>query len=366
MTSPLRAHSVPFALGLLLGLAALGTLAAPHLPGAAVAAAPAASLNALDAATTSAAAAVAPSVVKIQSSAGLGSGVIIDARGYVVTNYHVLFGTGGDASAAPSYGVTLASGATHRATLAGADAADDLAVLKIAASGLRALPLANSADLRVGQFVLAVGNPLGQDQQSMTLGIVSTLGRNIVENGPAAVIFHMIQTSAPINPGNSGGALVDLQGRLAGIPTLAATDPRLGTAAQGIGFAIPSNRVMYIAKQIIASGKVAHSGLPYLGVSGLQVVTAPLAERYGLSVESGILIGEVVSSGPAAQAGLQAGDVLVRLGGAAVVDESSFADALAWVKPGQRVAVTVASQGGQRTATLSVGELSVGGGLSSL
>ncbi len=200
----------------------------------------------------------------------------------------------------------------------------------------------------------------------MTLGIVSTLRRNIVENGPAAVIFNMVQTSAPINPGNSGGALVDLQGRLTGIPTLAASNPRVGTAAQGIGFAIPSNRVAAVAGQIMASGKVVHSGLPYLGIAGLQVVTARLAERHGLSTQSGMLIGDVVSGGPAARARLQAGDVLVRLGGATLTDESSFADALARVKPGQRVSVTVARPSGQRTAPLSVGEMSVSGQMTSL
>ncbi|HVC80280.1 MAG TPA: trypsin-like peptidase domain-containing protein [Chloroflexota bacterium] len=340
------------ALGLLVSLVTVGALSGGH------AAAPTASLNALDTVTTRAATAAAPSVVKIESSVGLGSGVIIDARGYIVTNYHVLFGSSGGTTAAPSYTVTLPAGTAHAATIAGTDAADDLAVLKIAGSGLKAMPLADSSAVRVGQFALAVGNPLGE-AQSMTLGIVSTLGRNIVENGPAAVIFNMIQTSAPINPGNSGGALIDLQGRLVGIPTLAASDPRLGTAAQGIGFAIPSNRVKFIADQIIKSGKVLHSQLPYLGVSRLQVLTARLAAQQGLNVEGGVLVGEVIPNGPAAKAGLQAGEVLVRLGGTALVDADSFADALARLKSGQRVQATVASASGQRTVTITLGELSV-------
>src|SRR5205085_1028693 len=114
-----------------------------------------------------------------------------------------------------------------------------------------------------------------------TLGIVSTLHRNVFENGPATVIPNMIQTSAPINPGNAGGALSDLNGRLAGIPTLAAVDPTFGAAAQGIGFAIPSNRVAVITAQIIQSGKVAQSGRPYLGVASLPEGTPQVADRVG-------------------------------------------------------------------------------------
>jgi S1-C subfamily serine protease len=340
------------AMSLVLALVALGALSAAR------AATPSVSLNALDTVTTSAAAAAAPSVVKIESSTGLGSGVIIDARGYIVTNYHVLFGAEGGTAAAPSYTVTLSTGVTRPATIAGTDAADDLAVLKITASGLKAMPLADSSALRIGQFALAVGNPLGE-AQSITLGIVSTLGRDVVENGPAVVIFNMIQTSAPINPGNSGGALVNLQGRLAGIPTLAASDPRLGTAAQGIGFAIPSNRVKFIADQIIRSGKVVHSQLPYLGVSRLQVVTARAAAQQGLSVESGILVGEIIPDGPAAKAGVQAGEVITRLGDVAVGNADSFAEALSRLKPGQRVQATIASMSGQRTVIMALGELAV-------
>jgi S1-C subfamily serine protease len=352
MKSPL---SRPFftlpVFGLSIMLVTISALSAVH------ASIPAASLNALDSVTIQAAAA-APSVVQIESSVGLGSGVIIDARGYVVTNYHVLFGSGGGTTAAPSYTVTLPTGKTFSATIAGTDAADDLAVVKISASGLKAMPLADSSALRVGQFALAVGNPLGQDQ-SITLGIVSTLGRNVIENGPAVVIFNMIQTSAPINPGNSGGALIDLQGRLTGIPTLAATDSRLGSAAQGIGFAIPSNRVKFITDQIIKTGKVLHSQLPYLGVSSLQIVTAALAQRQGLSTDGGLLVGDVIPGGPAAKAGLQAGDVMVQLGGMALVDADSFADALSHLKPGQNVQLTVVNSSGQRTVTMTLGELSV-------
>ena len=227
---------------------------------------PTPSATALERATTQVASVAGPSVVKIESAAGLGSGVIIDQRGYIVTNYHVLGGARGEVAPEGHYTVTLANGSSFRATIVGTDAPDDLAVLKITAPQLRHLPLANSDALKVGQFVLAVGNPLGYSQ-TVTFGIVSTLRRTVAENGPASFIPDMLQTSAPINPGDSGGALVDLQGRLVGIPTLAAADPRLGTAAQGIGFAIPSNRVTFITQQIIEDGKVTHSGRPYIGIA---------------------------------------------------------------------------------------------------
>ncbi len=313
----------------------------------------------LDKATQDTAAAVGPSVVKIESAGGLGSGVIVDPRGYIVTNYHVLFG---DRAAPPAlqahYTVTLANGASHRATIAGTDAADDLAVLKIDAPHLRALPLADSDTLRVGQFVLAVGNPLGY-AQTVTFGIVSTLRRTIAENGPAAFIPDMVQTSAPINPGNSGGALVDLQGRLVGVPTLQASDPRLGTAAQGIGFAVSSNRVAHIARQIIANGKVTHSGRPYLGVSGLREVTPALAAQYGLRAENGMRVGHVERDGPADRAGLRSGDIVTRLDGRPTLSETAFGDALARLKPGQRVPLVVTDDRGERTVHIALGELPV-------
>ncbi len=350
-----------------IGLAGAAWVQAPNphtaaraAPATTVPAAPATtSMAAVEKATTAAAATAGPSVVKIEHAGGLGSGVIVDARGYIVTNYHVLGSPRGDATPNAQYTVTLASGASYRATIAGTDAPDDLAVLKISASGLRALPLADSSKVQVGQFVLAVGNPLGY-AQTTTFGIVSTLQRTVAENGPATFIPDMIQTSAPINPGNSGGALVDLQGRLVGIPTLAAADPQMGTAAQGIGFAIPSNRVSFIAQQIIKDGTVTHSGRPYLGISGIKEVTPAMAAQYGLRVENGVLIGGVEQGGPAERAGLRAGDVIVRLGGRDTRSEAAFGDALARLTPGQRVAVSVVGQGSeQRTVTVTLGELPV-------
>ena len=238
------------ALALLGGAATASTLTVQRSTAPAVAAArppaqasQAGGVAALSDATVNTSALVSPKVVLIQSSAGLGSGEIIDSRGYIVTNYHVLLD--GQANQAPPFTVTLSNGKVYKASVAGADANDDLAVLKISAGTLRPITFGDSSKLRVGQFVLAVGNPLGYSQ-TVTFGIVSTLGRGLPENGPATYLPDLIQTSAPINPGNSGGALVDLGGNLVGVPTLAAQDPEQGGAAQGIGFAIPANRVRFI------------------------------------------------------------------------------------------------------------------------
>jgi putative serine protease PepD len=314
---------------------------------------------ALNTAIKGAAAAAGPSVVKVESSHGLGSGVIIDARGYIVTNYHVVFSGNAVQEPNPAYTVTLANGHTYQARIAGTDAPDDLAVLKISAASLKALPFADVKGLQAGEVVLAMGNPLGY-AQSVTMGIVSTPKRTVVENGPAAFIPDMIQTSAPINPGNSGGALVDLNGRLVGIPTLAAADPRLGTPAQGIGFAIPSNRVSFIAQQIMDSGKVVHSDRPYLGLSGMGEITPANAGRYGLPTDHGVIITGLVAAGPLQKAGLRTGEVIVRLNGQTIGGTTDLGETLARIEPGRRVELTVVGPQGARTVSVTLGELPVG------
>ncbi len=345
-------------------LAVLLTLALRAMPAAAPTANPDqaaadTAAAALSDATTAAATTASPSVVLIRSSGSLGSGVIVDKGGYIVTNYHVL-GREGNAPAPTSYLVTLSNGTSYTAKVAGTDSPDDLALLKISAPNLRVMQLADSGKVRVGEFVLAVGNPLGY-AQTVTFGIISTLRRTMSEGGsPALYIPDMIQASAPINPGNSGGALVDLQGRLVGIPTLAAADPSQGTAAQGIGFAIPSNRVAFIAKQIIAHGRVVNSGRPFLGIGNIGQATPQLAAQYGLGADNGVAIGAVVPDGPAAKAGVKAGDVIVALNGRQTLSVESFNEALARLKPRQRVSMTVVTTNGQRrSVTITLGELPV-------
>jgi len=183
--------------------------------------------------------AVSPSVVQIRTSQDLGSGVVFDARGDVVTNAHVV----GNATRLV---VTLASGDSHPATAIARDPANDLAVIRIAGARPRPATFADSSQVEVGDIVLALGNPLGL-RSSVTEGIVSAVGRSVPE-GDGVTLSSAIQTSAAINPGNSGGALVDLSGRVIGIPTLAALDPQMGSSvAPGIGFAIDGNTVRQVA-----------------------------------------------------------------------------------------------------------------------
>ncbi len=199
---------------------------------------------------------IRPAVVEVDvtlsGASALGSGVIVDRRGYIVTNNHVVAG-------AQSIEVVLSNGTHLPAQLVGTDPADDLAVVKITTTAnLTVATLGDSSKLQVGQDVLAIGSPLG-NAQSVTSGIISALGRSVSEGQGGATISNAVQTDAPINPGNSGGALVDLQGNLIGIPTLGAVDPEFNTPADGVGFAIPSNRVGLVVSQIIATGHVTNT-----------------------------------------------------------------------------------------------------------
>ncbi|MBV9281825.1 MAG: trypsin-like peptidase domain-containing protein [Chloroflexi bacterium] len=206
-----------------------------------------ASASAIDAATEHAYAVASPSVVFVNSvGTGTGSGIIYDARGDIVTNAHVVQG-------ASTLRVTLNDGRTFNATLVGTDAADDLAVIRINASHLTPAHFAPAGGYRVAETVLAIGSPLGL-QQSVTSGLISGLNRAEQEpNG--AYLPNAVQTSAPINPGNSGGALVALDGTVVGMPTLEQTGSQNGGTAQAIGFAIPSDRIVAMANQIIARAR---------------------------------------------------------------------------------------------------------------
>ncbi len=300
---------------------------------------------------------VRPAVVQItvatQQGTALGSGIIIDKRGYIVTNNHVVNG-------ARTLQVTLFNGANVAGQVAGTDAADDLAIVKFTppSADISAATLGDSSKLVVGEDVLAIGNPLGITQ-TVTNGIVSALGRSVSEGQGGATIPGAIQTDAPINPGNSGGALVDLQGNVIGIPTLTAIDPEFNAPANGVGFAIPSNRVKFIVPQIIATGVVSHTGRAALNI-GVEPVDPNLAQMNNLAVNSGVLITSVQPGGVSAKAGLQAGDVIVQVDNTPVVDAQTLSDALLNKDPGNTVVVHIYRGNQQMTVNVTLGELQAG------
>lgn len=310
----------------------------------------AASFNALPEAV---AAAFRQSVVQINvvtaQGGGLGSGTIIDSRGYIVTNEHVVAG-------ATQIKVELYDGMTVPAQLTGLYAPEDLAVIKInPVPHMAVATIGDSSQLKVAEYVMAIGNPLGITQ-TVTSGIVSALGRN-VPAGPGVELIDAIQTDAAINPGNSGGALVDLQGDLVGVPTLTIINPTFSSPASGIGFAVPSNRVKFIVPQLIATGHVTHTGRASLGV-GVVTVDASVAAQYNLSVDHGVLIASVTPNGPAATAGLQPGDVILQVGNTPITSVQSLGDALLSKNPGDTVAVTINRSGQQMTVNVTLGEQS--------
>ena len=280
-----------------------------------------------------------PSVAQIQTDQGLGSGVIFDASGDIVTNAHVIAG-------ASSMRVTLADGRRFPARLVGAYPPDDLAVVSIGAGhNVNPARFGDSSKVEVGDIVLAAGNPLGL-QSSVTDGIVSAIGRTVSE-GQGVVLPNAIQTSAPINPGNSGGALIDLAGQVIGIPTLAAGNPQAGGTAAGIGFAIPSNIVRDIAGQIVRNGRVINSHRAALGVNLADNLARP-----------GAVITALQPGGPAEKAGLSVGDSIESIDGKAVATADDLATALATLRPGQAVTVVVAQPDGRRaTMTVTLGKL---------
>jgi putative serine protease PepD len=271
---------------------------------------------------------VSPSVVQIEDQRGLGSGIVLDSAGDIVTNNHVVSG-------ASSFTVTTSNGERYPATLVGSFPPDDLAVIRVSGARLRPAVFADSSKLEVGDLAVAIGNPLGL-RSSVTQGIVSAF-RQAVPEGGDVTLPSMIQTSAAINPGNSGGALADLEGRVIGIPTLAATDPELGGSAPGIGFAIPSNLVKDIAGQIVANGKVVDSHRAFLAI------------RVGDTNGRGVIVGAVTPGGAAARSGMKAGDVMVSVDGIATPDVDALSAALARLKPGAKVPVVVEHQDGKRT-----------------
>ncbi|MER7750566.1 trypsin-like peptidase domain-containing protein [Kitasatospora sp. NPDC097643] len=293
---------------------------------------------------------VLPSVVQITTGGSLGSGIVYDDKGDIVTNAHVV-------GSATTFAVTLINSTKPLdATLVGSYPDSDLAVIRLSSppSGLRPAVFGDSGKVQLGQITLAMGSPLGL-AGSVTQGIVSATGRTVsepqVSGSPGAVIGNMVQTSAAINPGNSGGALVNLDSQVIGINTLAATEPEAnGAAAPGIGFAIPASTITNIADQLIKQGKVTNSGRAALGVTA----RTSFNEQFQ---PVGAVIVAVSPGGPAASAGLQPGDVITKIGDTPVDSLNALTTALASLTPGSKVTVTYTRDGNSQTAEVTLGTL---------
>jgi serine protease Do len=270
---------------------------------------------------------------------GLGSGVIVSEDGYILTNNHVVDGV-------ESVKVDLPDNRSFTAKVIGTDPATDLAVVKIPAKGLPTLPVGDSDAVKVGDVVLAVGNPLGVGE-TVTSGIISAKGRQ-TSGGEGYEDF--LQTDAAINHGNSGGALVNAGGQLIGINSQILTP---GDGNIGLGFAIPSNMAKHVMDQLIATGSVRRAKL---GVT-VQRVTPDLAASLGLSSAKGALVSGVEDGSPAAKAGFKQGDVITAYNGKSVADNNQLRNAVAGTEPGTRVSVDVLRNGRTETLQATVGEL---------
>jgi len=258
---------------------------------------------------------------------GQGSGVIIDPRGIIVTNNHVV-----DESARVQ--VNLKDGRTFVGEVIGTDSATDVALVKVEADNLPFATLGDSEKLKVGQIVLAIGNALGlPGAPTVSMGLIGALGRPLP--GTDFVVEGLIQTDAAINPGNSGGPLADLDGKVIGMNTA------MIPFAQGMGFAIPSETIKRIMDQITRNGRVVR---PWLGISGMDV-NKFVARRYNLAVEQGVLLAEVLNEAPARDAGLRVGDILMKIGESKVEGMKDLVGALSRLTIGEEVSVQFVRNG---------------------
>ena len=282
---------------------------------------------------------VGPSVAHIRRGRGGGSGVVIAPDGYLLTNAHVVEG-------ASTVEVVFADGATYSAPVVGTDPTTDLAVVRVLGPTLPSAVLADSDRLKVGQLVIAIGDPLGL-QSTVTTGVVSALGRSLnARNG--RMIENVIQTDAALNPGNSGGPLVDTHARVVGINTA------IIAMAQGIAFAIPSDTARMVASALIREGRVRRA---QLGISGAPTpIGRQLAHALGLDIESGVRVMEIVPGTPAQRAGVRVGDILVRLDGMPLATPSQLQRALDAERIGKSALLTVIRRGDLHTLAVTPSE----------
>src|SRR5579863_3349837 len=273
-----------------------------------------------------------------EPATNLGSGVIVSSEGYILTNQHVVDG-------AQKIEISLADGRTTDAKVIGVDPETDLAVLKVNLTNLPTITLGRMDQARVGDVVLAIGNPFGVGQ-TVTMGIISALGRNHLGIN---TFENFIQTDAPINPGNSGGALVDVKGNLLGINT--AIYSRSG-GSLGIGFAIPVSTARSVLESIITTGSVTRG---WIGVEP-QDVTPEIAESFGLEQKSGAIVAGVLKNGPADRAGIKPGDILVSVNGQEITDTTRLLNVIAQIKPGTAAKVHLVRKSHEMDLEVTIGK----------
>jgi serine protease Do len=286
-----------------------------------------------------------------QRERGLGSGVIVNSSGYILTNNHVV-------DKATALKVALSDGRDFTAKVVGTDPQTDVAVVKIDATNLPTLTFANSDTARVGDLCFAIGNPFGQDH-TVTMGIVSAKGRNNLRENTVQ-LQDFIQTDASINPGNSGGALINARGQLIGMNTMILTGGGAGFGGEagnvGIGFAVPSNMARQVLDQLVKNGKVSRG---YMGVS-LQGMSPELASQFGLKSDHGAIVGDVTPGKPGEKAGLKSGDVIVKIDGEEVKDSNDLTMKVTSHAPGSTVSLDVIRDGKPMKINVTLGQRPTG------
>jgi len=271
---------------------------------------------------------------------GMGSGFVISSEGRILTDFHIV-------ENAQQVEVTLSDGRKLRGVVSGKDPSTDIALVEVPAGNLAPAELGDSDKLKVGQMAIAIGNPFGfllGGGPTVTAGVVSALSRTI--NADGRMYEGLVQTDAAINPGNSGGPLIDIDGKVIGINT--ANIP----FAQGIGFAIPINTAKYVVEQLLEKGRVVR---PWLGITGL-TVTKEVATYYNLPTRSGVVLAGIVRGGPADEAGLEEGDIVVQADGTTIDTMEQLQREIRKKKSGDRLNLTIVRDGRRREASLTLQE----------
>ncbi len=273
-----------------------------------------------------------------------GSGVFVSADGYILTNNHVVEGT-------KEVNIILSDGTQQSATIVGTDQYSDIAVLKTDGKVPAVAALGNSDKLDPGETVIAIGSPLGDFKNTVTVGVVSATGRSL-ETGNGYQIENLIQTDAAINQGNSGGPLVNLAGEVIGINTMIVRGTNSGSVAEGLGFAVPVNTAQAVAAQIIQKGYFSR---PYMGIS-FQPISPEIALRYNLPAQWGAYITKVASGSPASQAGLQKGDIITKLGNIEIDETHPYLNTLFTFAPNQQITIEFIRNGKTQQTQITLGE----------